>query len=106
VRAPTPESVAFNSLSIPQTAQVLPATSITYGDGVELWGHRTSRRALSTRNEQSNKKTPKPPHCPSCAQIMRLGRITSRFGDLPDLYAFECQACGVSHIEAAYLEAA
>jgi len=32
---------------------------------------------------------------------MRLARITSRFGDLPELYTFECRACGVSHIEAA-----
>jgi hypothetical protein len=30
---------------------------------------------------------------------MRLARMTSRFGDLPDLYTFECRACGVSHIE-------
>jgi hypothetical protein len=27
--------------------------------------------------------------------------MTSRFGDLPDLYTFECRACGVSHIEPA-----
>jgi GcrA cell cycle regulator len=45
-------------------------------------------------------QSPKPPLCPSCAQIMPLARITSRFGDLPDLYVFECRACGVSHIEA------
>jgi len=45
-------------------------------------------------------QSPKPPHCPSCAQIMRLARVTSRFNDLPDLYTFECRACGVSHIEA------
>jgi hypothetical protein len=32
---------------------------------------------------------------------MRLARMTSRFGDLPDLYTFECSACGVSHIEPA-----
>jgi hypothetical protein len=44
--------------------------------------------------------TPKPPPCPSCAQTMRLARITSRFGDLPDLYTFECQACDVWHVEA------
>jgi uncharacterized protein CbrC (UPF0167 family) len=31
---------------------------------------------------------------------------TSRFGGLPDLYTFECRACGVSHIEAAYIETA
>ena len=45
-------------------------------------------------------QSPKPPHCPSCAQIMRLARTTSRFDDLPDLYTFECRACGVAHIEA------
>ena len=27
---------------------------------------------------------------------MRLARITSRFGDLPDLLTFECRAYGVS----------
>ena len=55
------------------------------------------------RYERSSKCAPKQPHCPSCAQIMRLARITSRFDDLPELYTFECQACGVSHIEAAVL---
>ena len=49
----------------------------------------------------SNKCPPTSPHCPACAQVMRLARITSRFGDLPDLYTFECRACGVSHIEPA-----
>jgi hypothetical protein len=43
---------------------------------------------------------PKLPACPSCAQIMRLARVTQRFDDLPDLYAFECRACGIAHIEA------
>jgi hypothetical protein len=56
---------------------------------------------MSMRYESSNNCEPRPPHCPSCAQIMRLARITSRFDDLPDLYTFECRACGVSHIEAA-----
>ena len=51
--------------------------------------------------ELSGKYAPASPHCPSCGQIMRLARITSRFGDLPDLYTFECRACGVSHIEPA-----
>ena len=55
------------------------------------------------RYERSNKCAPKQPHCSSCAQIMRLARITSRFDELPELYTFECQACGVSHIEAAVL---
>ena len=56
------------------------------------------------RNERFYKCAPRPPLCPSCAQIMRLARITSRFGDLPELYTFECRACGASHIEAAYFE--
>jgi len=43
--------------------------------------------------------TPKPPPCPSCAQTMRLARTTSRFGDLPDVYTFECQACDMWHVE-------
>ena len=51
-------------------------------------------------NERS---APKSPLCPSCAQVMQLVRITSRFGDLPDLYTFECRACGLSHIEPAPL---
>lgn len=53
------------------------------------------------RYEHSDKSAPRQPHCPSCAQLMRLARITSRFDDLPELYTFECRACGVSHIEAA-----
>src|SRR5262249_3701887 len=54
------------------------------------------------RNKHSVKYTSRPPHCPSCAQLMQLARTTSRFGNLPDLYIFECRACGVSHIEEAY----
>jgi hypothetical protein len=50
-------------------------------------------------------QSPKAPLCPSCAQIMKLARVTSRFDDLPDLYTFECRACGMSHIEAAIEEA-
>jgi hypothetical protein len=61
--------------------------------------HCGSRTFSAMRNEHSVKDTPRPPRCPSCGQIMRLARITSRFGDLPDLYTFECRACGVSHIE-------
>jgi hypothetical protein len=55
--------------------------------------------------ERSNQCAPKPPLCASCAQIMRLARMTSRFGDLPDLYTFECSACGLSHIEPAVVAA-
>jgi hypothetical protein len=53
------------------------------------------------RYELPNKDTPRRPQCPSCAQIMRLVRITPRFEGLPDLYTFECRTCGLSHIEAA-----
>src|SRR6516162_11932694 len=56
---------------------------------------------LSMRREHSNKNTPRRPLCPSCAQIMQLVRATSRFEELPDLYTFECRACGLSHIETA-----
>ena len=57
------------------------------------------------RNEHSNEYAPESPLCPSCAQIMRIARITSQFGELPALYIFECRACGVSKIEAAYSHA-
>jgi hypothetical protein len=49
----------------------------------------------------SNKHKPRLPLCPSCAQIMRLAREASRFGNVSNLYTFECRACGVSLIEAA-----
>src|SRR5260370_19312749 len=68
---------------------------------METGQHRGKRTALSRRNEYPGTCAPRPPLCPSCAQTMRLARITSRFGDLPDLYAFECRLCGLSHIEAA-----
>jgi len=32
---------------------------------------------------------------------MRVARITSRFGGLPDVYTFECRVFGLTHIEAA-----
>src|SRR5262249_10433655 len=62
--------------------------------------------ALSMPYEHSNQCPPKPPLCASSSRTMQLARTTSRFGDLPDLYTFECRACGVSHIEAAYIEVA
>src|SRR5215472_2802999 len=52
-------------------------------------------------HDLTDKCAPASPHCPGCGQVMRFARITSRFGDLPDLYAFECRPCGVSHIEPA-----
>jgi hypothetical protein len=55
------------------------------------------------RHMLSNKSPPNPPHCPSCAQVMSLARIISRFDELPNLYVFECRTCGVSHIEEALL---
>jgi hypothetical protein len=58
------------------------------------------------RYEQTNKNAPRTPICPSCAEVMQVARKTSRFGDLPELYTFECRACGVLHIEAANSEAA
>ena len=61
---------------------------------------RFKNRVSAMRNDPG-KYAPRPPHCPACAQVMRLARLTSRFGDLPDLYTFECRACGVTHIEAA-----
>jgi hypothetical protein len=51
-------------------------------------------------NEHTNNFKPAAPLCPSCAQRMTLVRRTRRFGELPDLYIFECRECGVSHIEA------
>ena len=68
--------------------------------------HRGLRTASVMRNEHFGKHTPRPVLCPSCAKTMRLARTISRFGNLPDLYIFECRACGVSHIETAYIEAA
>jgi hypothetical protein len=41
--------------------------------------------------ELSEKCAPTSPHCPTCAQVMRLARITSRFGDLPDLYTLNAE---------------
>jgi hypothetical protein len=61
------------------------------------------RTALSMQYERSNQCPPKAPLCASCAQTMRLARITSRFDDLPDLYTFECRGCGVSQVEPALL---
>ena len=49
--------------------------------------------------ERSNNSTPTLPRCASCAQLMLLIRRTQRFGGLPDLYMFECRACGVSNTE-------
>src|SRR6516165_4459915 len=68
-------------------------------------GHRGSRTLCHMRYERRNEYAPRIPLCPSCAQIMRLARVTSRFGNLPDVYTFECRGCGVTHIEAAYIEA-
>ncbi len=51
------------------------------------------------RNEKTSRSKPPSPHCPSCAQPMRLARKTRRFNSLPDLYIFECRTCEMSHTE-------
>jgi len=53
-------------------------------------------------NDSDDKSAAKPPRCPKCAQPMRLVRRTPRFGGLPELFTFECPACGVSHFEASW----
>ncbi len=42
---------------------------------------------------------PPPPRCIRCARPMQLIRKTRRFGGLPDLYTFQCSACGELHVE-------
>ena len=51
-------------------------------------------------DEHTSNFKPTPPLCPSSPQRMKLVRRTERFGELPDVYTFECRMCGVSHIEA------
>jgi uncharacterized protein CbrC (UPF0167 family) len=52
-------------------------------------------------SERSDTAIFKRPQCIGCARPMRLIRKTLRFGGLPDLYTFECAACGETHIEEA-----
>ena len=51
--------------------------------------------------ERSEKTVIKRPRCVTSARPMRLIRKTLRFAGLPDLYTFECEACGETHIEEA-----
>jgi hypothetical protein len=51
--------------------------------------------------ERSEKTVIKRPRCVTCARPMRLIRKTLRFAGLPDLYTFECETCGETHIEEA-----
>jgi hypothetical protein len=56
------------------------------------------------RNKHANysaPKSPRPPRCFGCARPMQLVRRTPRFGELRDLYTFECRACGEWHIDEA-----
>jgi hypothetical protein len=87
------QSVVLNTQAFTGTTEYIPAR--VSGD---ICG---SRSALSMRYQSSNQFAPKALLCPSCAQVMQLARITSRFDDLPELYTFECRRCDVSHIEAA-----
>jgi hypothetical protein len=52
-------------------------------------------------SERSDKMVIKRPRCVACARPMRLIRKTLRFAGLPDLYTFECEVCGETHIEEA-----
>jgi hypothetical protein len=36
----------------------------------------------------------------SAAALPEMCAATARFGGLPELFTFECSACGVSHTEA------
>jgi len=56
-------------------------------------------QSSAMREKKTSSSTPVPPHCPSCAQAMRLARKTQRFNGLPDLYIFECRTCDMSHTE-------
>ncbi len=47
----------------------------------------------------TNKPTPNPQRCVSCARPMQLLRRTSRFKPLPDLCSFYCLACDEWHVE-------
>ena len=57
-------------------------------------------RNVRISDECVTKHAPPSPRCPKCAQPMRLIRRTARFGPLPELFTFECAACGASHTEA------
>src|SRR5262249_21694709 len=83
----------------PKLASFYRRDRIHLGSGPR--GHFGPRTVLSMPTKRSTQCAPKSPHCPSCAQTMRLAGITSRFDELPDLYKFECRGCGVSHIEPA-----
>jgi len=59
------------------------------------------RLRFKDRFSAMSNEHPRPPPCPSCSEIMRLARTTSRLSDLPDLhYTFECRPCGVLYTEA------
>jgi hypothetical protein len=64
------------------------------------------RTALSIRNEHSIKYMPTPPLCPSCDQNMRLARITSRFGDLPDFISLNAELVACQKSRRRIIEAA
>jgi hypothetical protein len=55
-------------------------------------------------DERVDRTALKRPRCFGCTRPMRLIRVTLRFAGLPDLYTFECEACGETHVEEAATE--
>jgi hypothetical protein len=99
VRGPDNWRIATNLC--PKIASFQRRDLVLKGHGIGFRGHHGSKDRCPCPTNSLNKCAPASPHCPACGQVMRLARITSRFGDLPDVYTFECRACGVSHIEPA-----
>jgi hypothetical protein len=55
--------------------------------------------SLMMSAERTNNSGAELAGCPSCAQPMRLISKDTTVWQLPDLYTFECRACGVLHTE-------
>jgi hypothetical protein len=56
-------------------------------------------QSSAMRDKKASRSNPVPPHCPSCAQAMRLARKTRCINGLADLYIFECRMCDMSDTE-------
>jgi hypothetical protein len=86
-------------------ASIYPANALSIGSRARSRSHARSERKAKNRvpfmcDECNSSSAATPPRCAGCAQPMKLVRRTPRFGGLPELYTFECRACGVSHFEA------